>query len=741
MSGTRFFRFGGALFCLVTVGWVLAGKAAKPRPEVLITDWSHRHLIFSQPSTPRLASLLANQIRYRQQELQRHTARQVVDQTNLDQRNLDERNLRQFSLGEGSLDQQNLDRFDLARLNSDQPDIRKRIFPIIRVPKNGVRRDWAEDLGSGGSVGAGNFPAKVSFQSSTANCGDVANPDFVVFSTGILGLPAGQASIVAYDNLYSGCGGTIPSVYWAYNTLGQITTSPVISGDGTQIAFVQTNGVIVATLVLLKWKSSTTDTVTAPTTLTPVVALSDYPTCSAPCMAEIPLTDREDFSTDDTLSSVFYDYETDTAWVGDSESYLHQFKPVFKGIPSEVRDATWPLQVNPANPAALSSPVHDLVSGNIFLGDVRGQAYRVNPTNANIVISNQLDHGTGIVDSPVVDSTAQKVYVFVSDDGGTGCAGGPCAGVVQFTTGFGTGAMGVEVTVGGSGTTPEPLYDGAFDSAYQASSNATGSMYVCGNTGGAPTLYKIAINAGTMSTAVAGPTLTSAATGCSPVSDISNLNATGGPAEWVFAGVQASGSGNSCAAGGCILNFGTQPWKASTMYAVGQQVVDTHFQIQTVRVPGMSGTATPGWSTGVRGNTNDNQVSWTNQGPEVASHPTWIPLNDYLTVGTVIVDSNNNVEVVTIGGLSQAGTHPTWSTVVNGRTTDGTVTWHMVGALSTSSLAAAGGTSGIIMDNTVATGTLAGASQIYFSTLSDQTCATSGGTGGCAVQASQSALQ
>ena len=33
-------------------------------------------------------------------------------------------------------------------------------------------------------------------------------------------LGVGQASIVALNNLYSGCGGTVPSVYWAYNTSG-----------------------------------------------------------------------------------------------------------------------------------------------------------------------------------------------------------------------------------------------------------------------------------------------------------------------------------------------------------------------------------------------------------------------------------------------------------------------------------------------------------------------------------------
>jgi hypothetical protein len=45
----------------------------------------------------------------------------------------------------------------------------------------------------------------------------------------------------------------------------------------------------------------------------------------------------------------------------------------------------------------------------------------------------------------------------------------------------------------------------------------------------------------------------------------------------------------------------------------------------------------------------------------------------------------------------------------------------------------------LIIDNTV--GTLAGTSQVYFSTLSNQTCGTSPTPGGCAVQASQSDLQ
>ena len=56
-------------------------------------------------------------------------------------------------------------------------------------------------------------------------------------------------------------------------------------------------------------------------------------------------------------------------------------------------------------------------------------------------------------------------------------------------------------------------------------------------------------------------------------------------------------------------------------------------------------------------------------------------------------------------------------------------------------VAVAGGASGVVVDNTVGSGTLAGASQIYFTPLADQSCTTSGGIGGCAIQASQAAIQ
>ncbi len=558
---------------------------------------------------------------------------------------------------------------------------------------------------------------------------------------------AGQTLWSAIKPVTGGCAAPKPKTYWAYNTGGTVLTSPVISRDGTQVAFVETNGGF-GILVLLKWASSTTETVGAPMNLTlPATNVTNaaYRACTAPCMTEIFLKGGG-VQTDDTTSSAFPDYSHDILWVGGALGWLHQISGGFLGTPGEVTTGGFPVQVNSAT-TFISSPVYDRTSGNVFVGDASGFFYRVSSTGA-VTKSGQIDHGTGLVAGPVIDSTKDLIYAFSSSDGSTSCAGLPCSAVFQFLPTFAATSTGTEAIVGTSQVAPpnpNAMYEGAFDSTYEASGTATGNFYVCGNTGGAPTLYQIPILAGVMQTAITGPVLTSATTGCSPVTDISNPNATAGISEWIFASAQASGSGNNCAVGtgGCVMNFNVQPWLPSHGYAVGDIVLDSNLNVQVCRTLGTSRTAAqghPAWNGAIDGNTPDNTVKWTNQGPHLAAHPTWLPSHGY-TVGEEILDSNGNVEWVHTAGTSRtvAQGHPAWSLAIAGTTGDGSVSWRMVGLPATFSVAASGGTSGIIIDNNVGSGTMAGASQVYFSTLGTQAC--TGGSGGCAVQAAQSDLQ
>ncbi|MHB8218220.1 MAG: hypothetical protein ACYDDS_19270 [Candidatus Sulfotelmatobacter sp.] len=672
---------------------VIAQGQDSPNSQDLVpmtTDWSHRHVIFSRPSTREQAARVEQDTRYWQQLYRRQMGTTLPTETDG---------------GSG----------------------------------NGVAHDWAENMGNGATVGAGNYPAKFSFSLTTANCGNATQPDFTVYNTGLTGSST-QASIVAYDNLYSGCIGTVPATYWAYNTGGKISTSVALSFDGKQVAFVQMVGTN-ARMVLLKWAASTTQGVGNPGTPT-VVTAANYPTCTAPCMVSAALTDSGGTAHGDTLSSVFYVYNQDVAYVGDNGGWLHQFTGVFKGTPAEVRTGGWPVHVSSTK--ALSVAVHEYASGNIFVGDSGGFLYRVTSAGA-VTASGQLDYGTGIVQGPIVDPTSSVVYVFASSDGSGACTGGAnCSSVYALRFNFAAGTRGTKKTVGVStstGTTPNPMYIGDFDSTYFNSGNSTGNLYVCGNTGGPPTLYKIAIAAGVLGTVTTGPALSTSTTPCSPVTDVQNPNAGGGPTEWVFVSAGANGIATGCTTG-CLYNFKNTPWTKSTAYSLGQEVLDSNFKIEVVTSAGTSGTTQPAWgATGTT--TTDGTVRWFNQGLTTQiTAGIWVRLTNY-PVGSTILDSNNNVEKVTTshGSGNSGGIQPTWNTIVGGTTSDSTLTWTNEGPVSASGLASAGGTSGIIIDNFVSAGTLTGASQVYFSTLTNQTCATSGTTGGCAIQASQAALK
>jgi len=178
---------------------------------------------------------------------------------------------------------------------------------------------------SGGAAGVqpNVYPAKFSFSTTSASCSD-----FAIYPMGTAGA-AGAPNIIAYNNLYSGdcTTGAVPSVSWAYNTGGTVTTSPTFSADGSQVAFMQVSSTT-ASLVLLKW-AATGGSIAAPTSPTVLASASAYRSCTAPCYYELSL------GANDTLSAPFYDYLRDALYVGDDSGNPHQFLGVFNGSPAE----------------------------------------------------------------------------------------------------------------------------------------------------------------------------------------------------------------------------------------------------------------------------------------------------------------------------------------------------------------------------------------------------------------------
>ena len=422
---------------------------------------------------------------------------------------------------------------------------------------------------------------------------------------------------------------------------------------------------------------------------------------------------------------------------------LHKFHPFFKGEPTEITSAPWPIQVTTVG-AGITSAIFDHVSANLFMEGADGFLYSVNDGTGTVTKSKiQLDHGTGGVFGPVVDTVGQRVYAFSSSDGTTSCTGVACTAVFQVPTTFTSATNPSKVTVGSSNVTPTPLYIGAFDNSYFNSPNRTGALYVCGNHSG-PTLYQVPITAGAfpssgLGTLVTNLTGTSTA-GCSPVTDIPNPNDSLGPIERVFVSAQNNGLNGACTNAGCIYTFVNTPWRANTGFAVGQQILSSNLDVEVVLQAGTSGTRNPNWIA-AGSMVDDGGVIWIDQGRQT-SHTMnpWVKNTNFTPQTDRILDPNGNIEVPTTPGKS-GGTIPTFMPNVGQTTQDNTITWTNAGHWSSTALPAAGGTSGILADNVVAFGVLTGASQVYFSTLSNQTCATSHTPGGCAVQASQSALK
>jgi len=731
LNFARIVASGVGLVGMISIGLFLRGQEpASPQARISLPfDWSHRHVVFSTPTTLEQSLRVRQDARFWHQWYRRNVHQALPAESTLDESREQDENL-------SWLDDDWFGWFGRFRRRHRTPP-----------PRNTLKRDWSISLGPNATVGAGNYPAKFSFDITTANCGNAAQPDFVVFNTSVSTIT--QASIVAYDNLYSGCSGSgaVPTTYWSYNTSGAVVTSVTLSLDGSQVAFVQTPiAATTANLVLLKWKATKDGaTSTSPDPISSVVP-STYPTCTAPCMTTLAFSGVAN----DTNSSPFYDFANDTLYVGDDGGSLHKFHPVFgSGTPAEV-GSPWPVVLGGGS-NKLDSPVLDSVTGRVFVGTLYNgtsgaQLFAIDSSTGAVPgTSSSLGKGNGIADGPVVDSTTGKVYAFLGNDGSANCSG-PCGVVHQFATNF-TSGTGTSTVVGFGGSTT--LYAGSFDNAYYTSADGTGTLYVCGQGfpgffPAEPMILRIPISAGTMSASSQfGAGLGTSNVSCSPVTEV--FNPAAGGADRIFASVASSGSAAGCSSNGCIMNVIVTSWQPSTNYAVGQSIITPNNNLMVVATPGTSKSGSPpAWPdvllTDGGMEITDGTVTWVNSGFDTTATPAPWQANTFFPQGQPIIDTNGNRQLNLTSGQHTGLSAPVWNKTIGGTTGDSLVTWRNGGPMANFGLAVNGGTSGIVVDNVVPTGTLAGGSQVYFSplTLGFGTC---GAGNGCAVQASQAVLK
>jgi hypothetical protein len=543
---------------LIVVLGVRGTGAQSPSQRIpMVADWSHSHVVFSRPLTIEQTVQLRGEPRYWMQLLSRSGRKQ-------------------------------------GQMNSVSSVVEQ---SSVSSELHRFRRDWGQSLGAGGSTGVplsgGSwwpvYPAKFSFN---INASPDCTNDYVVFPTNLAGVTGGQASIVAYNQLYAGsgspyCGVANPSVYWSYNTnfdpagvatTGTVQTSPVLSGDGSKVAFVETRPTSVgAILHLLKWNAGdggSINSAVAPAIATVWTAdgLTGHCPVTGACMISILLNGLKS----DTASSPFYDYGRDTIYVGDDIGILHKIINAFGvsgATPSEVVVAgVWPITVDVNT--KLTSPVLDPTSGNILTEDSSGLLSYVRETFSTagtcgsgvppcLGSTNINPPGVHVVpDAPVVDSSTEKVFAFYGNDG---VGVGATTVVLQSDV---TLSASVSASLG-SGT-GHHIHAGAFDNTYLTGDGSVGRLYICGSSANStPRIQRIGFTnsgrlpvspfanpVGTMNPLVdvVSVAVANASAECSPVTELFNPNAPAATQDQIFFGVQNLGRGTNCGGVGCVMS-------------------------------------------------------------------------------------------------------------------------------------------------------------------------------------------
>ena len=485
-----------------------SGRLGVPR------DWSHRHVVFPQAQDYERLSGIQSDPRYWHQVQTRSMP--VVERSAT---------------------------FNLKRL-PPRP---------VNTPNLRPKVDWGESMGTSALAYTGlqSYPAKYSFNvaNPTPNC----NSDYVVYTT-----PTGvntRYNLIAFKNLYvndagtGSCSGTLPTpmfAYFASQNSGPLNSSPALSLDGTQVAFVENSAP--AQFHVVKWRNGdVSNTFGNPYNAAKMVNCATN-AAVAPCEWSLTYTTAAKA----TLSAPFMDYMNDIAYVSDDAGKVYAVKPVFGGGQPAI---VWSVALNASY--TMTAPVYDSVSKNLFVADSSGFLYYVRTSSSSAgtcatgsppcagARSLDVAGGVAVVDAPIVDSTNGKVFVISSNSPVT-----KNPSVVQTDT---TLSTSVVAYIGTSGA--NPLYSGAFSNAYY-SNPGTGLLYVCGNGPSAaiPQLYAISFTGTTMNAGTAAfgpqPMATSSAGACGSVTEVFNQSLN---RDELYTSVT-----NKCSAtvtGGCVRQF------------------------------------------------------------------------------------------------------------------------------------------------------------------------------------------
>ena len=275
----------------------------------------------------------------------------------------------------------------------------------------------------------------------------------------------------------SGLCGLTPTVKFAYNinTSNDIlTASPVISLDGTKVAFIGSSGA--------SGGSAYFYVLTLPTSGSSGswdAANNQYAAVTPGASDNATLVSYKYTTNAQNAfgSSPYVDYVNDVAYFGDDKGNFYKTTCAFSCSGNPATASGYPVNFGSKQ---MSSPVVDLNTNLAFIGSVDGLLYSCNVTNCigttnSIVIGNGAANG-GIVDGPILDNTFGTMVVTSGQNSGGSFT------IVQLDE-----SLNKLVTLTG-GAQAFPVPNGAISDEYynNAVGNTTvaGLSFFCGPVGG-----------------------------------------------------------------------------------------------------------------------------------------------------------------------------------------------------------------------------------------------------------------
>jgi hypothetical protein len=659
----------------------------------------------------------------------------------------------------------------------------RRWEPPKKKQHNRIKKDWSETLGNNGTTGMGEFPAV--YTTGATSC-----TDFAVFNTGLAGTST-QANIVAYDNLYASCNGGTPTVYWAYNTgtlggvSGDISNSVALSLDGTQVALVQFVPYPVAA-----FGTATANTGAVPTAGSTIkVGATTYTWETTTNITTVNQMSTNGIGFEYEIAQTLYAALTgsrancpasNTTCIAAAQTANSSVTATFQSE-SEVVTVTASCGVgtcgntvvftesgtNPTNGMTLS-PTSGTLTGGSGTAGVGGAQLVVlkwaagGTLTSPTTLSSNSAYPTctapcmiSVPFSGTPTDTYSAPYVSYGPVGkpSTLYVGDDAGNLHKFTNIFYASGTPAEagspwpVTVNANASLGSPVYDGistnVFVGDYLSGSSspcepsvsetggACGYLYSINSSGTVTKSVQLDYNLGILDSPIvdsnagmvyvfAGDDNSTNCTGFTPCAAVYqfpvSFSATTTPTE------AAVGPGYEFMLSGTFDNaYFTSSAATGHLYVVGNTgpANNTLYQV-SINSGVMSTTTTAGPE--VSNNYSNGLYS---AGLQVSEFPSGGI--DYIFLSVLSWGYPSACGNGTTPGTGSAG----MGCVIGYNVTSGTISGSTA---VTGAIAEAGGTSGIVVDNGAA-----GAQNIYFSTLLNQTCTTSTGTGGCAIQTSQSA--